>query len=249
MKLLWRAYEQLAMLLGLGGLAVACLGWLPFALVLHPFLPRQRARCIGRRAIQRGFRGYVWFLEHCCACRFDLTALDSLPAAGPLVVVANHPSLLDAVLILSRLPNAVCVMKASLLDNILFGAGARMAGYIANDAPLKVVLESRQALQEGAQLVIFPEGSRTGNFPLDPCQATAALIARRAGVPLQAVLIEFSSPYLGKAWPLFRPPRLPLRCQVRLGQRLPAEGDVMALTHALENILRSARNPLPAEPR
>src|SRR5574344_1079610 len=182
MKLLWRAYERLAMLLGLGGLAVACLGWLPFALVLHPFLPRQRARHLGRRAIQRGFRGYVWFLEHCCACRFDLTALDSLPAAGPLVVVANHPSLLDAVLILSRLPNAVCVMKARLLDNILFGAGARMAGYIANDAPLKLVLESRQALQEGAQLVIFPEGSRTGNFPLDPCQATAALIARRAGV-------------------------------------------------------------------
>ena len=36
MKLLWRAYERLAMLLGLGGLAVACLGWLPFALVLHP---------------------------------------------------------------------------------------------------------------------------------------------------------------------------------------------------------------------
>ena len=77
MKLLWRAYERLAMLLGLGGLAVACLGWLPFALVLHPFLPRQRARCLGRRAIQRGFRGYVWFLEHCCACRFDLTALES----------------------------------------------------------------------------------------------------------------------------------------------------------------------------
>ena len=84
MKLLWRAYERLAMLLGLGGLAVACLGWLPFALVLHPFLSRQRACHLGRRAIQRGFRGYVWFLEHCCACRFDLTALDSLPAAGPL---------------------------------------------------------------------------------------------------------------------------------------------------------------------
>jgi 1-acyl-sn-glycerol-3-phosphate acyltransferase len=111
--------------------------------------------------------------------------------------------------------------------------------------------ESRCVVAMLSAVGIYGEGSgsRTGNFPLDPCQATAALIARRAGVPLQAVLIEFSSPYLGKVWPLFRPPRLPLRCQVRQGQRLPAEGDVMALTHALENILRSARNPLPAEPR
>jgi 1-acyl-sn-glycerol-3-phosphate acyltransferase len=247
MKCLRHLYERVTMWLGLGGLALACLGWLPFALLLQPFLSQDSARRLGRLAIQRGFRGYVWFLEHCCACRFNLTALDALPAAGPLVVVANHPSLLDAVLILSRLPNAVCVMKASLLDNILFGAGARMAGYIANGAPLKVVLESREVLQAGAQLVIFPEGSRTRDFPLDTCQATAALIARRAGVPLQPVLIEFSTPYLGKTWPLFRPPELPLRCALRLEQPLVAEGDVMALTRRLESVLRTARNPLPAE--
>lgn len=247
--LLWRTYEFLAMLLGLGALALICLLWLPFALLLKPLLPRRLGQCLGRFAIRNGFRVYLAFLETVCACRFDLRELDQLRDAGPLIVVANHPSLLDAVMILSRLPNAVCVMKAALLDNILFGAAARMARYIRNDVPLKMIIDAREELQAGAQLVIFPEGSRTQAFPLDPCMPTAGLIAQRAGVPVQALLIEFSTPYLGKAWPLFRRPQLPLHCRIRLGQRFAPPASVTAFTGELEASLRQALaaspSPLP----
>ena len=178
-------------------------------------LPRRLGQPLGRRAIALGFRGYIWFLRTACSCRFDLAELDRLRDQGPLIIAANHPSLLDAVLIVSRLPNAVCVMKASLLDNPLIGAAARLAGYIRNDAPLAMVLNARAALHGGAHLVIFPEGTRTRRFPVDACQPAAGLIARRAGVPVQTLLVEFSSPYLGKGWPLFRPPLLPLSCRIR----------------------------------
>jgi len=238
--LLWRTYEFLAMLLGLGALALICLLWLPFALLLLPLLPRRFGQRLGRFAVRNGFRVYLAFLESVCACRFDLRELDQLRDAGPLIVVANHPSLLDAVMILSRLPNAVCVMKAALLDNILFGAAARLARYIRNDAPLKMIIDAREELQAGAQLVIFPEGSRTLAFPLDSCMPTAGLIAQRAGVPVQALLIEFSTPYLGKAWPLFRRPQLPLHCRIRLGQRFAPPGSVTAFTGELEASLRQA---------
>jgi len=238
--LFWRAYETLAMFLGLGALALICLLWLPFALLLLPLLPRRLGQPLGRLAIRNGFRVYLAFLETACACRFDLRELDRLRDAGPLIVVANHPSLLDAVMILSRLPNAVCVMKAALLDNILFGAAARLARYIRNDTPLRMIIDGREELQAGAQLVIFPEGSRTRNFPLDPCMPTAGLIAQRAGVPVQALLIEFSSPYLGKAWPLFRRPQLPLHCRIRLGQRFAPPANVAAFTGELETSLRQA---------
>ncbi len=238
--LFWRAYETLAMFLGLGALALICLLWLPFALLLLPLLPRRLGQPLGRLAIRNGFRVYLAFLETACACRFDLRELDRLRDAGPLIVVANHPSLLDAVMILSRLPNAVCVMKAALLDNILFGAAARLARYIRNDTPLRMIIDGREELQAGAQLVIFPEGSRTRNFPLDPCMPTAGLIAQRAGVPVQALLIEFSTPYLGKAWPLFRRPQLPLHCRIRLGQRFAPPANVAVFTGELETSLRQA---------
>lgn len=236
---LWSAYETVAMALGLGCLALLCLCWLPFALVLNPLLPRRIGQPFGRRAIMRGFRVYLGFLGLFCACRFDLSALDRLRDEGPLILVANHPSLLDAVMIVSRLPNAVCVMKAELMDNILFGAAARLARYIRNDAPLEMILDAREELRRGAQLVIFPEGTRTRDFPLNPCQPTAGLISRGSGVPVQVLLIEFTSPYLGKDWPLFRRPELPLGCRVRRGERYAPPSNVAAFTAELERHFRT----------
>ncbi len=231
------------MLFGLGLLALLCLAWLPPALLLRPLLPAAAGQRVGRRAIMVGFRLYLRLLEIFCACRFDLAELDRLPAAGPLVIAANHPSLLDAVLIVSRLPNAVCVMKAALMDNILFGAAARLARYIRNNAPLEVVLGAREELRAGAQLVIFPEGTRTVHFPLDPCTPSTGLIAGRAAAPVQTLLIEFSTPYLGKAWPLFRPPRLPLHCRVRLGRRFAPPRDIAAFTAELDAYFRAELAP------
>ena len=236
---LWIAYEYLAMVVGLGTLALICLGWLPFALLFKPVLPRRWAQWVGRGFISNGFRFYLGILEVFCACRFDLQELDQLRDSGPLIVAANHPSLLDAVMIVSRLPNAVCVMKAALMDNLLFGAAARLARYIRNDAPLEMILNSRQALHDGARLVIFPEGTRTANFPLDPCTPSTGLVANRAKVPVQTVLIEFSTPYLGKAWPLFRRPTLPLTCRVRLGRRFDPPTNIQVFTSEIEAYFRA----------
>lgn len=235
---LWLAYEYLAMVLGLGSLAIICLIWLPFAMLFYPLLPQISGARLGRLAISVGFRIYLRILALGCACRFDFSALDALRGQGPLIVAANHPSLLDAVILLSRLPNAVCVMKATLMDNILFGAAARLARYIRNDEPLEMILCAREALQSGAQLVIFPEGTRTVDFPINACTPSTGLIAGRTKIPVQTILIEFSTPYLGKIWPLFRPPRLPLHCRIRLGRRFQPGTDVQAMTASLEAYFR-----------
>lgn len=235
---LWRAYEYLAMGLGLGVLALICLAWLPFAALLHPILPQRAGQRLGRLAIMAGFRGYLGFLQLFCACRFELGTLDGLRGDAPLILVANHPSLLDAVMIVSRLPNAVCVMKSALLDNLLFGAAARLARYIRNDAPLGMILKAREELRRGAHLLIFPEGTRTRRFPVGTCLPSAGMVAERSGVPVQSLLIEMSSPYLGKAWRLFRPPELPLHCRIRIGRRFAAPADALAFAAELEAYFR-----------
>jgi len=236
----WRLYERLAMCIGLASLALVCLSWLPFAAVLHPVLPRRTGQRLGRLAIMVGFRIYLRILTLLCACRFDLSALDTLRDETSLIIAPNHPSLLDAVLLASRLPHAVCVMKASLLDNLLFGAGARLARYIRNDSAHRLIKRGCRSLQEGAQLVLFPEGTRTAVFPLNPLGHSTGLIARRTRAPVQTVLLEFSTPYLGKHWPLWRPPVLPLICRARLGRRFPPPDDHKAFTRELEHYLREA---------
>lgn len=240
-SLLWGLYEHVAMVVGLSALAVVCLSWSPLALLLYPVLPQRVGRRLGRQAIMRGFRLYVGILRTVCACRFDLSALDALRDQGPMVIAANHPSLLDAVLITSRLPNAVCVMKAELMDNPLFGAGARMARYVRNDNLVSVVLRCRAELRQGAQVVIFPEGTRTRDYPanlLNPLLRSTAMIAARARMPVQTLIVEFSSPYLGKGWPLWRRPRLPLTCTIRLGRRFEAPRNARDFTTELESYFR-----------
>ena len=236
---LWMAYEYLAMVVGLGALAMLCLIWLPCALILDFLLPRRLGQIVGRAVISWGFRFFLRSLAVFCDCHFDLDEIDRLRNEGPLIVAANHPSLLDAVLIVSRLPNAVCVMKATLMDNLLFGAAARLAGYIRNDAALDMILGARDELQEGANLVIFPEGSRTLHFPFDASSPSVGLVASRSKVDIQTLLIEFSTPYLGKAWPLFRRPELPLTCRVRLGRRFPPPDNIQTFTAELDAYFHS----------
>lgn len=235
---LQNGYEYLAMLLGLGALAVIGLLGLPLALVLM-FLPRSIRIPLGRRLISASLAGYLFFLTRFCGVRLDNSALDSVRLERPLIVVANHPSLLDAVILLSRLPYAACVMKGSLRRNLLFGPMARLSGYVGNDDPMTMVRQACSELAGGAQLVIFPEGTRTESFPLNPFSEATAFIASRSGVPVQTLFLDFSSPYLGKTWPLFKKPALPLRISVSLGERFAPENDRLAMTERLESYFRS----------
>ncbi len=230
-------YEHLAMGMGLGALAILCLAGLPFALLLL-CLPAHYRVPLGRRLISRTLAAYLWFLKVFCRVHIDAGALDSVRKDRPLIVIANHPSLLDAVILLASLPQATCVMKASIKDNLLFGPMARLSGYISNENPMQMVRQACDALAAGTHVVIFPEGTRTVVFPVNPFSQTCAMIAIRSGAPVQSLFFEFSSAYLGKSWPLFQKPTLPLNIKLSLGSKFEAEKDRLALTERLESYYR-----------
>lgn len=237
-RTLFAGFEYLSMLLGLGAFAGLCLLWLPCAMLFRLVLPTRWGRPLARRMHMLGFRCYLGFLTVFCGFRFDLAELDRLRDDGSMILVANHPSLLDAVMIISRFPDAVCIIKAALMNNILYGAAARLACYIRNDGPVEMLLRARRELGLGTRLILFPEGTRTSRFPISPCSASAGLIAKVATVPIQTALIECDVPYLGKAWPLLRRPPLPLHFRIRLGERFDPPQDVNAFTAHLEQYFR-----------
>jgi 1-acyl-sn-glycerol-3-phosphate acyltransferase len=226
-------YEYFAMLLGLGALTNLCLLGLPFV-VICLCLPNRWRKTIGRTTISFAFRFYLRFLRLFCWVRLDASALDALKSDNSLIVVANHPSLLDAVILLSRLPLATCVMKAKLRGNLLFGPVARFSGYITNDDPLQLIKQACSELASGAQLVIFPESTRTTEETVNAFGLTTALIALRSNTPIQTVFLDFSTRYLGKSWGLLRPPSLPLIISIRLGKRFQPAGSKEGLTLTLE---------------
>lgn len=248
-RFLRHPYERLALLLGFGLLGVACLLWTTLALPLGLVLRGRRGVRLGRGAACHGFRLYLACLQWIGVARFDLAELDRLRGAGPMIIAPNHPGLLDALMILSRLPDVACVIKASLLDNPLWGAGARLAGYIRNDWFIGSVNHSVAELRGGAPLLLFPEGTRTEAPPaLNPFRAGVAYVAHRAGVPIQTVIIEADCPFLGKGWPLLRRPDMPVHFRVRLGRRFDAPADPAAATRELEAWFENELQASPAHP-
>jgi 1-acyl-sn-glycerol-3-phosphate acyltransferase len=238
-------YEYVAMFVGLSFLGFICSLGLPIALVLIWF-PVNWHVSVTRRLIALGFTIYLWFLRLFCSVRIDCSALDALRQESGLIIVANHPSLLDAVILLSKLPNAACVMKASLRKNPLFGVMARLSGYISNEDSMRLIKQSCSELKKGSHLVLFPEGTRSDTFQVNPFGQVAAVIASRSGVPIQTVFIRFSSPYLGKSGSLFQKPTLPLQIKVSIGSKFAPAAGVSELTERLESQYRAYFNNPPA---
>jgi 1-acyl-sn-glycerol-3-phosphate acyltransferase len=240
-------YEYFALYSSLTLLGLICLTWSVFALPLYYILPRRMGTAVGRRGIMSGFRIYAWSLSVTRTYRLDLREIDSLKGGPPVILAPNHPCLIDALLILTRHPNIVCVMKSELMRNVFLGSGSRLARYVRNDSSRQMVKESVAHLRDGGFLLLFPEGTRTTREPINPLVGSVGLIAKHAHVPVQTLVIETDSPYLSKGWPLFRRPELPITYRVKLGMRFEPPSDVAAFTaeldryyrHALEGALQS----------
>jgi 1-acyl-sn-glycerol-3-phosphate acyltransferase len=225
----WLALQGMLFALGLMSLT-----WNVAALLLYPLLSRSAGRRIGRAAIAYGYAVY-WRLAALTGMLYlHADALDVLRDEPGLIVVANHPSMLDALVLVARLPKSACVMKASLMRNPFLGPAARLARYIRNDTPRGLIRLAVDDLCQGGQLVLFPEGTRTTQQPLNPFRPGFTLIAKKANSPIQTVFIDTDSPYLRKGWPLSRLPPLPIVFNVRLGRRFDPGADPKELLAEIE---------------
>lgn len=218
--------------------------WNFAAMLLYPVLPKQRGQVVGRAGIAYGYRLFWWLASLTGMIRLHAESLDVLRnEPGGLIVVANHPSLLDALMLVARLPRSVCIMKASLMGNFFLGAGARLARYIRNDSPRSMIRLAVDDLKHGSQLVLFPEGTRTTQAPINDFRPGVTLIAKLASVPIQTVFIDTESPYLGKGWPIWKLPPLPIVFNVRMGERFAPSDDADALLKTLHDYLARGVRP------
>jgi 1-acyl-sn-glycerol-3-phosphate acyltransferase len=233
-------YDRVVFFLCLAEFVLLSLFWSLLASLLHLVLPPKAGRRIGRLGIMLTCRLFLATLTLSGRFHFDLRALDALRDQDALLIAPNHPSLWDAVMIASRLPDMGCVMKASILNNILLGGGARLSRYIANDSIRSMIGLSLDNLRSGTHVLLFPEGTRTVTPPIGKVTGAIGVIACRARVPVQAVLIDTNSRYLSKGWPAWRKPDLPLTYSVRLGRRFDAPTNSAAFVCELQQYFSDA---------
>lgn len=137
-----------------------------------------------------------------------------VPNEGGVLLVANHQSYLDPVLVAVFLRRPMSYMaKSELFEHRFLNWLIRSL----NAFPVKqgsgdvgAVRETIKRLREGHMLSIFPEGSRTGDGRIGPVEPGAALVVKKAGVPIVPVVIEGSYDAWRKDRSIFRPARVSL---------------------------------------
>jgi 1-acyl-sn-glycerol-3-phosphate acyltransferase len=144
--------------------------------------------------------------------RLEARGTEHLPATGPVLIVANHSSVLDPPLVGGVAPRRLTFLaKAELFRVPGFGALIRRLGaqpLRREGADPSALRTAQRVLEQGGALLVFPEGTRGEEGTLRPAKLGAALLAMQTGVPVVPAYIRGS----GRAWPRGR--RLPRPAKV-----------------------------------
>jgi 1-acyl-sn-glycerol-3-phosphate acyltransferase len=156
---------------------------------------------------------YMQFLRPIKA--FNIEGLERAQSLGGCIFIANHPTLIDVVAVISCLPPCHCIVKKSLLEHFYLGRLMRAAGYIANDHANQLIQDCQRSLQAGRPILIFPEGTRSPAYGLNAFSRGAAQIALRTGAPVVPIVITCEPPTLLKDEPWYAVPPRPMTFTLR----------------------------------
>ena len=157
---------------------------------------------------------------------FETHGIEHIQNGGPYLFIANHPTLIDIVAIMSCVPFCTCIIKKSLWNHFYLGKVVRSAGYIVNDNATQLTEACRTNFNDGRSLVIFPEGTRSPAYGIHPFNRGAAQIALRIGIPVVPIVITYNCPTLmkGQAW--YEVPKYPLRLTLQFYPPLAVPEDL-----------------------
>lgn len=204
-------------LFGLGGLLLS-LVWFNLLLVFvrNPIRRRRTAR----RSISLSFRVFLRIATQLGVLDYRFHGLNRLRQDEGCLVVANHPSLLDYVLIASVMPETDCMVKSALLNNPFVSGVIRSADYLLNDEAGNLLPHSRERLSRGDCILIFPEGTRTRPGEPMKLQRGAANIAVRCSSDVRIVTLRCSERMLDKQSKWYDVPAIKPVFTVNVGEKI-----------------------------
>ncbi len=195
-------------------------------------------------AIQRAAGGFLRLTARLGLVRVRVDGGERLEGSGSRLIVANHPTLLDVVVLLSLLPQADCIVSGARAAHPVLRGVTRAAGYISHEAGPRAVAESVDRIRAGRTVLVFPEGTRSPAGGLGPFQRGAAHIALNSGVPLHPVLLTCNPPALTKEQSWYHMPEGGIDLDVRVLEPLATDalrGSGLPITIAARRLTAELR--------
>ena len=183
---------------GIGGMVM---GLFIFPLFFVFIRDVERRKFRARRLVGRAFGGFWGMTNILGILDYEIKGREHIDAGRNQLIVANHPTLIDIVLLISLFPGANCVIKKAATENIFMRSVVRAADYISNSAPEELLESCAVYLEAGGNLILFPEGTRTKRGQGMDFKPGAATVAVRAGVEVLPIAIECKPLFLSKELP------------------------------------------------
>jgi len=208
--------------------AIFAIGGVVLGAVTTTLLPlfiwdQQRRRRFLRFLVHLSFRCFVGLMRVVGVLTYEIHGRDKLSVPGQLVI-ANHPTLIDVVFLIACIPNGICIVKQNLLESYFVGGLLRRAGYIGNTSQPKAALEACvEALNSGATLIMFPEGSRSIPGTNQRFRRGAAYVALAAHKEFTPVHISCSPSTLTKSERWHDIPKRRIHFVMSVGENIPLE--------------------------
>jgi 1-acyl-sn-glycerol-3-phosphate acyltransferase len=169
------------------------------------------------------FSGVVLRLAVACTTRVKVEGLANIPESGPVLVICNHCSNADGMLLMAYVVPALgrpmrWLGKEEALRWPLFGWGMRQNGVMGvrrGAGDLEAFRLAKAVLDGGDVLTIFPEGTRSPTGALAEAKEGATVLAVRSGALIVPIAIAGSHRFWPKGKLLPRPGR---RMSVRVGE-------------------------------
>ncbi len=207
----WRVFGT-----GLSFVVVGVGGILVFPVLNVVIRSRERRSLIARHVIQLTFRCIVSLMRGMGVFRYEICGLERLQRHG-LLILANHPTLIDIVFLMAFVKRADCIVKSRLWRNPFMQATVRAAAYVRNDDyGVQLIEDCVAAVRRGSNLIIFPEGTRTPARGAVALKRGAANIAVRARCNVTPVLIRCAPPMLVKGEKWWRLPSRPSHFRIEV---------------------------------
>jgi 1-acyl-sn-glycerol-3-phosphate acyltransferase len=130
---------------------------IPIASALERDPVKQQLRA--QRILHHSARPYLALVRRMRIFSVITHGAQRLNDPGPQLVVANHPTLLDIVVLVSLMPQADCIINVDRASNAFLRRLISASGHIANDGGRNLLVDCRRWLGLGRMLIIFPVGT------------------------------------------------------------------------------------------
>ena len=208
MKRLDRAWRLFATALSftIFGLAGLIIGFVLFPLMIL-FMRDARARHIAaRQLIGKAFGAFIWMIKSLGVLSYQIRGTENIVPGQSQLIIANHPTLIDVVFLISMFPQADCVIKEAVTKNPFMRSTVAAANYISNTEPKELLDSCVARLESGGSLLLFPEGTRSISGKALKFKLGAATVAVRADAEILPIVIKCVPEFLGKHDPWHKVP-------------------------------------------